>query len=112
VGDAINVVPDANVRAMPLPVIDKDASSLGDDDVVVKIIGTGKLDAARLVPLLRPMLPQFAHFAADTDINSLIIVARYANVKTIEAVVRALEKQPMSPRPSAAISGSETRPVN
>jgi general secretion pathway protein D len=104
IGGAINVVPDANVRSLPLPVIEKDSSNLGDDDVVIKMIQTGKLDATRLVPLLRPMLPQYAHFAASSDFNSLIVVARYANIKTIEQIVRTLEKQPMTPR----LPGSST----
>jgi general secretion pathway protein D len=113
IGGAINVVPDANVRFMPLPVVEKDASNIGDDDVVIKMIQTGKLDATRLIPLLRPMLPQYAHFAASSDFNALVVVARYANIKTIEQVVRSLEKQPMAPRSSGSTSptlSNEARP--
>jgi general secretion pathway protein D len=96
IGGAINVVPDANLRFMPMPVLDKDSANLGDDDVVIKVLSAGKLDATGLVPLLRPMLPQYAHLAATPDNNALVVAATYANVKTIEAVVRALEKLPVS----------------
>jgi len=37
------------------------------------------------------MLPQYAHLAADTCNNSLIIVDTFANVKRIEAIVRRLD---------------------
>jgi len=108
IGGAINVVPDANLRFMPLPVLEKDSANLGDDDVVIKVLSAGKLDATRLIPLLRPLLPQYAHFAATPDNNSLVIAATYANVKTIEAVVRALEKLPVS-KPSNLMNADPSK---
>jgi len=47
--------------------------------------------AAQLVPILRPLLPQYAHLAALPYENTLLIVDRYANVKRIEAIVKALD---------------------
>jgi general secretion pathway protein D len=99
-----NVVPEAHMRQLPLPVIDKDANNIGDDDCVVKVISAGKLEAVRLLPILRPMLPQYAHLAALSDNNALVIVATYANVKTIEATVRALERQPLAQQKVAQVN--------
>jgi general secretion pathway protein D len=93
-----SVVPDANLRSMPIPVIDRNPANIGDDDAVMKIVGTGKLDAVMLVPLLRPLLPQYAHLAAEKSTNSLIIVARYGNIKAIESLIRELEKRPTDSR--------------
>ncbi len=45
----------------------------------------------RLVPLLRPLMPQSGHLAADGCSNTLIIVDTFANVRRIEAVVASLD---------------------
>ena len=48
---------------------------------------------AHMVPILRPMMPQYAHLAAHADINMLIIVDRAANARRIADIVERLEKQ-------------------
>jgi Bacterial type II/III secretion system short domain len=59
--------------------------------------------AAFLVPILRPMLPQMAQLAAYPCSNSLLIVDSSANVKRIEAVVKALDVgAPYKPAPCEA----------
>jgi len=47
--------------------------------------------AAFLVPILRPMLPQYAHLAAAVCSNSLLVVDSYANVRRIETIVKILD---------------------
>lgn len=103
ISNIFNVIPADEIRHLPLPVFDRDAGNIGDDDFVVKVIGTGKLEATKLVPLLRPMLPQYGHLAATSSSNSLIVIATHANIKTLEATLRALEKQPIV-QPSVARS--------
>lgn len=89
----INIIPDAIARAQMVPLLTGSRSDPSDYDLVTKIIPVGKLDAAQLVPPLRPMLPQYAHLVAIQDSNALLVVARYYNVKIIEAVVRELESK-------------------
>jgi len=45
----------------------------------------------QLVPILRPLLPQFAQLAAYPCTNSLLISDHFENVKRIEAIVKALD---------------------
>jgi general secretion pathway protein D len=90
-GGYVRVVPDAVVRALPVPVVSGDASR-PDAEYVSKTIPVGTMPAAMLVPLLRPLVPQQGHLAAiPCGSNILIIVDTAANVGRIEAMVRAID---------------------
>lgn len=52
------------------------------------------INAAQLVPILRPMIPQSGHLAAYPDRNALVIVDRSANVRRLVEVVKILEGLP------------------
>jgi type II secretory pathway component GspD/PulD (secretin) len=96
----VQVVPDAAVRSMPVPLLD-DRETKPDSEIVTDTFHVKNSPAALYVPILRPLLPQWAHLAADTcGSNSLIIVDTYANVKRIEAIVQRLDVgEPYQSRP-------------
>jgi len=89
-GGYVQVIPDANVRQMPLPLL-TGKESYADTEYVNRLIVVKNSPAAQLVPLLRPLLPQYAHLAAFPCKNTLLIVDSFANVKRIEQIVRALD---------------------
>jgi hypothetical protein len=86
----VNIVPDALIRSLPVPVVSTDDAKIPDDEWVQRVIVTNG-EAPQLVPVLRPLMPQSAHFAAFLP-NKLIIVDRYANVKRISELVKALDR--------------------
>src|SRR5262249_30401276 len=59
----ISVVPDANVRQSGMPLLTS-RSDMGDATVVSKVIPVAHLEAAQLVPILRPLVPQYGHLVA------------------------------------------------
>jgi len=93
----IEILPDANARQIPVPVVTDKARNVGAEDVVTKTLDVEPLNAVQLVPILRPMLPQYAHLAAHAETNSLIVVARQANVETLEAIIRDLQSDRSGP---------------
>ena len=90
VGGYVLVLPDANARQVPLPRL-SGKESFPDTQVVDATITVKNVPAAYLVPLLRPMLPQYAHLAALPCVNKLIIVDRYANLRRLQAVIESLD---------------------
>lgn len=96
----IAIVPDNSARQRAQPVLSEPTSGVGKDEMVTRTLDVGPLDAAQLVPVLRPMMPQEAHLVAVAQTNTLIIVDRYDNVRRIEAVIRDLQKRPRSTMPS------------
>jgi len=90
-GGFVHVVPAGDMRFLPVPTVVGNKQYL-DGEVVTKIIVVKSMSAPQLVPLLRPMLPQYAHLAALACTNTVLIVDRYANVQRIAGVIEAMDK--------------------
>ncbi|HYJ40856.1 MAG TPA: secretin N-terminal domain-containing protein [Steroidobacteraceae bacterium] len=88
----VRVVPDANARQMPIPVTTDVPAKALDDEYVTVIITAKNMCMAHAVPVLRPLMPQAAHMAADVQSNSLIISDRAANARRIVDMVERLDK--------------------
>jgi type II secretory pathway component GspD/PulD (secretin) len=96
-GGYVQLIPDANIRLMPLPLA-TGKESYADGEYVNRLIVVKNAPAVQLVPLLRPMLQQAAHLVAFPCKNTLLMVDTYANVKRIEQIVRALDTgEPYTP---------------
>jgi type II secretory pathway component GspD/PulD (secretin) len=89
-GDVVIVMPDASVRTMPVPLVSGNDKH-PEAEVVTRIIHVRNVPAAQLVPILRPLVPQYGHLAAAVCTNDLLLVDRFANTKRLEAVVQALD---------------------
>jgi general secretion pathway protein D len=92
----VNVIPQLEVRSYATPILQDDDDRVADDEWVTRVLTTANVEAAGLVPILRPLLPQAAHLAAMPP-NHLVVMDRYANVQRITAIVRSLD-QPGSGR--------------
>lgn len=86
----VNIVPDAEVRAYPTPIVQSDDASIAADEFVTRIVTTINIEAPQLIPVLRPMMPQAAHLAAVMP-NKILMTDRYANTKRITEIIRSLD---------------------
>jgi general secretion pathway protein D len=89
-GNYVNVIPESIVRQMPLPLANA-KENFPDGQFVTTVIAIKNVQAATLVPALRPLMPVHAHLAAVPCGNSLILVDNFANVKRLEKLVAALD---------------------
>ncbi len=62
-GDVIKIIPDANARQVPANDLPSSVSSTSDE-IVTQVIAVKNVSAAQLVPILRPLIPQYGHLAA------------------------------------------------
>lgn len=87
----VHIVPSGDIRAYPLPIVDADDEGVLDEEWVTSVIDVDEnLEAAMLVPVLRPLLPRDAHFAAMASANKLVVVSRFGNLRRIRAVIDAM----------------------
>jgi general secretion pathway protein D len=89
-GDVVRVIPDANVRQQPLPIV-TGKQSHADAEFVTRMVTVKNVPAAQLVPILRPLLPQVGHLVAFPCTNMLMIVDTFGNVQRIEKLVQSLD---------------------
>ncbi len=91
-GGIIKIVPDANQRQMP----NKDLPSRinpGSEELITQVIAIENVNAAQLVPVLRPLMPQNAHMAAYPPSNILILSDRASNVSRIMRIIARIDQQ-------------------
>ncbi|HEY2809736.1 MAG TPA: secretin N-terminal domain-containing protein [Steroidobacteraceae bacterium] len=89
-GKLVRIVPDANLRQFPTPIITPKDTRL-PYEYVTQVIAVKYISAAQLIPILRPMIPIYGHLAAYPESNMLIISDYYANLRRIEAIIRDLD---------------------
>lgn len=89
-GDLIKIVPDATARQYAGPI--GSAGAAGADDIVTQVIQVQNVGAAQLVPILRPLIPQYGHLAAHPGSNMLIVSDRAANVSRMVTIIRRIDQ--------------------
>ena len=65
---------------------------LAEDEVVTRVVEVSNVPAAQLVPILRPLVPQYGHLAAYSPSNMLIISDRAANVSRLAEIIRRIDQ--------------------
>jgi general secretion pathway protein D len=90
-GDIIKVLPDANARQIPSLDLPGQVSATSDE-IVTQVIDVKNVNAAQLVPILRPMIPQYGHLAAYPASNILIISDRASNVNRMIRIIRRVDQ--------------------
>ena len=109
------VVPDAGARQFPGPVY-TDVHFKAADNEIVTLLAQPKNDcAAFMVPVLRPLMPQAAHLAAEVQTNTLIINDRAVNARRIAELVEQIDKRGTGkkecPSLAAAMSPPPAKPA-
>lgn len=89
-GDVVKILPDANARQVPGA--EAEPGGGRPDDIVTRVIGVQNVAAAQLVPILRPLIPQYGHLAAHPPSNLLIISDRAANVDRMMKIVARIDQ--------------------
>ena len=90
-GEAIKIVPETNAR-QDGGTLTHSGRGLPIDEVVTHVYQIQNISAAQLVPILRPLVPQWGHLAAYQPSNMLIISDRAANVVRLEQLIRQMDQ--------------------
>ena len=88
-GDVIKIIQNASARQYPSL---SSTDGAGADDIVTQVIQVKNIAAAQLVPILRPLIPQYGHLAAHPGSNMLIISDRAHNVQRIVTIIRRIDQ--------------------
>ncbi len=89
-GDVIKILPDANARQSPGA--EDEPGGGRPDDIVTRVIAVQNVAAAQLVPILRPLIPQYGHLAAHPPSNLLIISDRASNVDRMVRIIARIDQ--------------------
>ena len=89
-GGVVRVIPNKNARSAPVDVIS--GTSIINDEYVTQVIRLENVSAAKLIPVLRPLVPQQAHMAAYAPSNAIIISDVRANINRISEIIDRMDE--------------------
>lgn len=84
------IVPEVNAK--------QDAISTGNrfipnsDEFITQVLEIKNVDAAQLVPILRPLVPQRGHLAAYPASNVLVISDSAANIRRLKKIISSIDQ--------------------
>ncbi len=89
--NAIKIIPDATAKQSAAPFTS--SSRNPGDQLITRVLVIEHINAAQLVPILRPLVAQQGHLAAYPTTNVLIISDRAANIKRIDRIIAQMDKK-------------------
>lgn len=89
-GAVVRVIPNKNARSSPVDVIS--GTSEINAEYVTQVIRLDNVSAAKLIPVLRPLVPQQAHMAAYAPSNAIIISDIRANIDRMEKIIASMDQ--------------------
>ena len=89
--NAIKIIPDATAKQNSTPLTNR--SGTPGDQLVTRVLKINFINAAQLVPILRPLVAQQGHLAAYSATNVLIVSDRASNIRRIERIIASIDRE-------------------
>ena len=90
-GSVIRVIPNKDARSSPVGVPPEEAVG-SNHEYVTQVIRLENISAAKLIPVLRPLVPQQAHMAAYAPSNAIIISDISSNINRIVEIIDRMDR--------------------
>ena len=90
-GQVVRIVPSKDARSSAVPLIENQ-DLLSNDEYVTQVIRLDNISAAKLIPVLRPLVPQQAHMAAYAPSNAIIISDIRSNIGRIVEIIERMDR--------------------
>ncbi len=102
-GNVIKIVPNMESGEQATKVMHNAMSGHGEE-VVVRVVPLENVNATQLIPVLRPLLPQWSNVSAYTPGNVIILLGRAANLERLYNIIQDVDR--------AASSGIQMIPLH
>ncbi len=89
-GNVVRVIQSKDARSAPVRV--ETAGVRANDEYLTHVIRLENISAAKLIPVLRPLVPQQAHMAAYAPSNAIIISDTAANIDRIRDIIEGMDQ--------------------
>lgn len=88
-GNVTKIVPNTTAKQSNLPLTQRDEGE--QEALITRVITVENSPVEELVPVLRPLVPQYGHLAAVGSANALIISDHLNNIRRIEAILAHID---------------------
>jgi general secretion pathway protein D len=90
-GNVIKVVPSIDAKTLSSDLLSQLRNPPYGDDIMVEVIPVHYVPAEQLVPVLRPLMPQWSNISAYTPSNMLILSGRASNIKQLARIIKQVD---------------------
>lgn len=90
-GKVIKIIPDANAKFGDIRTATDEEPGTGDE-IITRVIELSQVQAAQLVPILRPLVSPQGHMAAFLPTNMLIVSDRAGNTERLVKIIRRIDQ--------------------
>jgi len=90
-GSATKIVPNIDAKTQASDVLNRLKSPPNGDEMVVEVIPVKYVPSEQLVPVLRPLMPQWSHVSAYAPSNMLILSGRANNIKRLSHIIKQVD---------------------
>lgn len=89
-GEVVRIIPSKEARSTPMPLSDRvETSNAG---YITQVIPLHNVSANKVLPVLRPLVPQQSHLAAYEAGNAIVIADTAANVARIRSLIARIDQ--------------------
>jgi len=88
-GDLTKITPE--VEGKQTGISDSKTQPAYPDDMLTQVVRVKNVPAAQLVPILRPLVPQYGHLASYPPANVVVIADRRANVERMVNLIKQID---------------------
>lgn len=90
-GDVVKIIPNIEAKTMATDELNQLKNPPRGDDMLVQVIPVHYVPAEQLVPVLRPLMPQWSNIAAYSPANMLILSGRASNIKQLANIIKQVD---------------------
>lgn len=89
-GEIIKIIPNIDAKTQS-PDLTNETSTLQGDDMMVSVVPVHYVPSEQLVPVLRPLMPQWSSISAYAPSNMLILSGRVNNIRSLTEIIREVD---------------------
>lgn len=93
-GNVVRIVPNRDARSLPVPTAFGDQSP--DDTYVTQVLMLENISASKVLPTLRPLVPQHGHLSAYDPSNAIIVTDTRANILRLKEIIAQIDRSSVS----------------
>ncbi len=90
-GDIIKIIPNIDAKTQSPDTINEMRNPPQGDDMMVAVVPVHYVPSEQLVPVLRPLMPQWSSVSAYAPSNMLILSGRANNIKSLAKIIKQVD---------------------
>ncbi|MBL7481033.1 type II secretion system protein D [Legionella bononiensis] len=90
-GEIIKIIPNIDAKTQSPDLLNDMRTTPRGDDMMVSVVPVHYVPAEQLVPVLRPLMPQWSSVSAYAPSNMLILSGRANNIKSLTDIIKQVD---------------------